>query len=74
MFNRKKKRRKQYALVGDLVKCYIPSIKSKILIGIIYKKIKKTKKFFDYIYYVSTPHGVYKTPEVLITSIVSRKK
>ena len=72
--SRKKKFKKTNALcaVGDIVKCIKHGQSGQALTGIIVKKIKRTKRFFDYIYYVATEKGVLKTPDVVISKIFNK--
>lgn len=58
--------------VGDLVRCFFSGKESCFLTGIIVKKIKRSKVFFDYIYYVATKEGVFRTPDIVISKVLSR--
>lgn len=72
--SRKKKFKKTNALcaVGDVVRCIKHGKAGQVMTGIVVKKIKRTKKFFDYIYYVATEKGVLKTPDIVISQILSK--
>lgn len=65
------KKGNQFA-VGDLVKCFFGGKENCFLTGIIVKKIKRSKMFFDYIYYVATKEGVFRTPDIVISKVLNR--
>lgn len=65
------KKSNQFA-VGDLVRCFSSGKKSCFLTGIVVKKIKRSKVFFDYVYYVATKEGVFRTPDIVISKVLSR--
>lgn len=70
--NSKITKKESLCSVGDYVQCICYGAKRKVLNGIVVKKQKRTKRFFDYVYYVATEEGVFKTPQIVINKILSK--
>lgn len=69
---RKKNKKDALCSVGDIVQCIEHGKSGKPVTGIVVKKIKRSKRFFDYIYHVATSRGILCTPSIVISKILNK--